>query len=100
MVDQVRKVPSGVVEDFCRRNRIQKLAVFGSALRDDFRPDSDLDMLVEFQSGAVPGLAFFKLQEELSQIFGRQVDLNTPNCFSRELRDRVLSSAEVIYAAP
>jgi uncharacterized protein len=100
MVDELRQVPLGVVEDFCRRNRIRKLAVFGSALRDDFRPDSDLDVLVEFQPGAVPGLAFFALQDELSKLFGRTVDLNTPNCLSREFRDSVIATAEVLYAAP
>jgi len=100
MVDQIRQVPPRLVEDFCRRNRIRKLAVFGSALRDDFRPDSDLDVLVEFQPGAVPGLAFFALQDELSKLFGRTVDLNTPNCLSPEFRDSVVAAAEVLYATP
>ena len=100
MVEQVRNVSPRLVEDFCRRNRIRKLAVFGSALRDDFRPDSDLDVLVEFEPGSVPGLAFFALQEELSRMFGRSVDLNTPNCLSPEFRQRVTEEAEVLYAAP
>ena len=100
MVAQIRQVSQKVVEDFCRRNRIQKLAVFGSALRDDFRPESDLDVLVEFQPGAVPGLAFFSLQDELSKLFGRTVDLNTPNCLSPEFRENVVATAEVLYAAP
>jgi uncharacterized protein len=99
MVDQVRKVPTRLVEDFCRRHQIKKLAVFGSALRDDFRPESDLDILVEFQPGKVPGLAFFALQDELSKIFGRTVDLNTPNCLSPEFRSRVIAEAETLYAA-
>ena len=100
MVDQIRRVSPEVVAQFCRRNRIRKLAVFGSALRDDFRPESDLDVLVEFQPGAVPGLAFFSLQDELSKLFGRTVDLNTPNCLSPEFRDDVVATAEVLYAAP
>jgi uncharacterized protein len=100
MVEQLHKVPPQVVEDFCRRHRIRKLAVFGSALRDDFGPDSDLDILVQFHQGAVPGLAFFTIQDELSQLFGRKVDLNTPNCLGREFRDRVINEAEVLYAAP
>jgi len=100
MVAQMRQVPPKAVEDFCRRNRIRKLAVFGSALRDDFRPESDLDLLVEFQPGAVPGLAFFSLQDELSKLFGRAVDLNTPNCLSPEFRDKVVATAEVLYVAP
>jgi len=99
MVDHVRKVSPPLIADFCRRNRIRKLAVFGSALRGDFRPDSDLDVLVEFQPGAVPGLAFFALQDELSQMFGRLVDLNTPNCLGPEFRDSVVKEAEVLYAA-
>src|SRR3954452_4817339 len=100
MVDQIRQVPPRIVEDFCRRNRIRKLAVFGSALRADFRPDSDLDVLVEFQPGAVPGLALFALQEDLSKLFGRTVDLNTTNCLSPEFRYSVIAAAEVLYAVP
>ncbi|MBV8772652.1 MAG: nucleotidyltransferase family protein, partial [Deltaproteobacteria bacterium] len=64
---------------FCRRNHIHKLALFGSVLRDDFRPDSDVDVLVEFEPGHVPGLRFFTLERELSEILGRRVDLNTPS---------------------
>ena len=94
MIDLVQTPETGALEAFCRRHRIQKLAVFGSALRDDFRPDSDLDLLVEFQPGAVPGLAFFALQDELSTMFGRTVDLNTANCLSPEFRDRVLRAYE------
>jgi uncharacterized protein len=83
MVAMLRQVSPQIVEAFCRRNNIQKLAVFGSALREDFRADSDVDVLIEFQPGNVPGLAFFALEDELSKIFGRTVDLNTPNCQSR-----------------
>ena len=100
MVEQIRKVPPQRMADFCRRNQIRKLAVFGSALRDDFRADSDLDLLVEFQPGKVPGLAFFRLQEELSDMFGRTVDLNTPNSLPADFREKVRSTAEVLYAAP
>jgi uncharacterized protein len=100
VIEPLSNVPQQLVEDFCRRNRIRKLAVFGSAVRDDFRPESDLDILVEFQPGAVPGLAFFGLQDELSRLFGRAVDLNTPNSFGSELRARVLAAAKVLYAAP
>jgi uncharacterized protein len=100
MITRLQRVPQRVINDFCLRNRIRKLAVFGSALRADFRPDSDLDVLVEFEPGAVPGLAFFGLEQELSQLFGRKVDLNTPNCLGTEFRDRVVAEAEVLYAAP
>jgi len=61
MVDQIPTIPPPLIADFCRRNNIRKLAVFRSALRDDFRPDSDVDILVEFLPGATPGLGFFKL---------------------------------------
>ncbi|HEY2155834.1 MAG TPA: nucleotidyltransferase family protein [Isosphaeraceae bacterium] len=85
------------VADFCRRHGIARLSLFGSALRDDFRPDSDLDVLVEFAPGQVPGLAFFGMQDELSAILGRRVDLNTPECLSRYFRDQVLAEAHPLY---
>lgn len=85
---------------FCRRNHIRRLALFGSVLRDDFGPDSDVDVLVEFEPGRVPGLRFFALERELSEILGRKVDLNTPNFISPYFRDRVLAEAETQYAAP
>lgn len=84
---------------FCRRHGIRRLAVFGSALRDDFGPDSDIDVLVEFESGRTPGLAFFAIQDELSQKFGRVVDLHTPASLSRYFRDEVLAEAQDQYVA-
>ena len=92
-------VPKDKVADFCRRNHVRKLSFFGSVLRDDFRPDSDIDVLVEFEPGHVPGLAFFAMERELSEILGRKVDLNTPQCLSRYFREQVLAEAEVQYAA-
>lgn len=83
--------------DFCRRHHIRRLALFGSALRDDFRPDSDVDVLVEFEPGHVPGLAFFTIETELSELLGRRVDLNTPQFLSPYFRDAVLAEAEVQY---
>jgi predicted nucleotidyltransferase len=83
--------------DFCRRRHIRRLSLFGSVLRDDFRPESDVDVLVEFEPGHVPGFAFISVQEELSAILGRKVDLNTPGFLSRYFRDRVLAEAEVHY---
>jgi hypothetical protein len=91
-------IPKKKIAEFCRRHHIKKLAVFGSALRADFREDSDLDMLVEFEPENIPGLAFFAIQEELSEILGRKVDLNTPECLSRYFRDKVLQEAQVQYA--
>ena len=85
---------------FCRRNHIRRLALFGSVLRDDFGPDSDVDVLVEFEPDHVPGLRFFALERELSEILGRKVDLNTPSFLSPYFRSRVLAEAEVQYVAP
>ncbi len=84
---------------FCRRHHVRKLAFFGSVLRDDFTPSSDVDVLVEFEAGHVPGLAFFSMEAELSALFGRKVDLNTPGFLSRYFRDRVLAEAETQYVA-
>jgi uncharacterized protein len=86
--------------EFCRHNHIRKLAFFGSVLREDFRPDSDVDVLVEFEPGHVPGLRFFGLEKELSEILGHQVDLNTPGFLSPYFRSLVLAEAEVQYVAP
>jgi predicted nucleotidyltransferase len=85
--------------EFCRRNHVRRLALFGSVLRDDFRPDSDVDVLVEFEPGHIPGLRFFGLERELSEILGRRVDLNTPSFLSPYFRHRVLAEAEVQYVA-
>ncbi len=93
-------LPKEKIADFCRRYHIRKLAVFGSALREDFRPDSDLDVLVEFDPGHTPGLAFFGMEQELSELLGRKVDLNTPQFLSPYFRDKVLAEAEVQYAEP
>ena len=84
---------------FCRRNHIRRLALFGSVLREDFRPDSDVDVLVEFEPAQVPGLRFFALERELSEILGRKVDLNTPGFLSPYFRGRVIAEAEVQYVA-
>jgi hypothetical protein len=92
--------PAEKVAEFCKRNRIRKLSLFGSALRDDFRPDSDLDLLVEFQTGAAPSLIdLARMERELSAIIGgRKIDLRTPKELSRYFRDEVLSTASVQYA--
>ena len=89
--------PKERIAEFCRKHHIKKLAIFGSVLRPDFRADSDIDVLVEFEPGQTPGLAFFAMQEELSTILGRKVDLNTPQCLSRYFRDKVLQEAVVQY---
>jgi uncharacterized protein len=93
------QIPEAMLGEFCGRHHIRKLALFGSVLREDFRPDSDVDVLVEFEAGHVPGLIRFAgIELELSELLGRKVDLNTPYFFSRPLRDRVLAESEVQYA--
>ena len=84
---------------FCQRHHIRRLALFGSALRDDFRPDSDVDVLVEFEPGHTPGFGFVTMGDELSEILGRRVDLNTPQDLSRYFRAHVLREAEELYVA-
>ncbi len=93
-------VPREEVAAFCRRHHIRKLALFGSVLREDFGPGSDVDVLVEFEPGFVPGLEFFAMEAELSKILGRKVDLNTPAFLSEHFRDKVLAEAELAYVAP
>ena len=90
-------IPREQIEAFCRRHHIRKLSLFGSVLREDFRPDSDVDVLVEFEPGHVPGLAFFGMQEELSTLLGRTVDLHTQGFLSRYFRNDVLQNATVQY---
>jgi predicted nucleotidyltransferase len=84
---------------FCRKNHVRRLAFFGSVLRGDFRPDSDIDILIEFEAGHVPGLAFFTLQDELGGMLGRRVDLHTPASLSPYFRDQVMREAEPAYVA-
>jgi len=96
-------VPRRKLAAFCRRYRIQKLAFFGSILRDDFKPTSDVDVLVEFEKGYTPGLAFFAMPEELKKILGRDVDLLTYQGVKSSRnpirRKAILDSAKVYYVA-
>ncbi len=89
------EVPREKIADLCRRHHIRRLALVGSVLRDDFRADSDVDVLVEFEPEHVPGLGFFAREAELSEILGRKVDLNTPGFLSPRFRDEVRRDAEV-----
>ena len=87
------------IAEFCRRHHVRKLALFGSVLTDDFRPDSDVDVLVDFEPGQVIGFRIFDIEEELSRILGgHRVDLVREKYLNRRLRDRVLASAETQYA--
>ena len=92
-------IPEEKIEAFCRSNHIRKLAFFGSVLRDDFSADSDVDVLVEFEPGAQIGLQFFKMEQDLSEILGRKVDLNTAGFLSQYFREKVVAEAEVLYDA-
>jgi len=92
-------IPNKKIAEFCRRHHIKRLFLFGSALREDFTPDSDIDILVEFCQGHTPGLIKLAgIEIELSEILGRKVDLRTPQDLSRYFRQEVIDSAEVQYA--
>ena len=94
------EIPKDEIRDFCRRHHIRKLSLFGSVLRDDFKSESDVDVLVEYEPGHAPGfIELFSLEEELSGILGgRKVDLVNARFLNRRLRRPVLESAEVQYA--
>lgn len=92
-------VPREQIADFCRRNHIRWLALFGSVLRADYRPDSDVDVLVEFEPEArITMFTLSRLQRELEVILARPVDLVLKDGLKRRIRDTVLASAQVIYA--
>lgn len=99
----MRKLPIEIPEEelarFCKRHHIRWLALFGSVLREDFDPNSDVDMLVEFDPDHIPGLIRLTgMENELSRILGRKVDLRTPRDLSRYFRQEVLEEAVVQYA--
>jgi predicted nucleotidyltransferase len=93
-------VDQSKIAEFCRERHIRRLSLFGSVLGEDFGPDSDVDVLVEFDPKHVPGLEFFGMEIELSEMLGRRVDLNTPEFPSPRFRSQVLAEAEVQYAQP
>lgn len=87
--------------DFCRRHHITRLRFFGSVLRDDFRPDSDVDVLAEFDPRHMPGWEIVDIEEELGALLGgRNVDMVAPKYLNRHLRDRILGEAQVQSATP
>ena len=87
------------VADFCRRHHIRKLSLFGSVLRDDFRPDSDIDVLIDFEPGHIAGFEILDMEEELCQLFGgHRIDIVQEKYLNWRLRDRILASSEVQYA--
>ena len=93
-------IDRNAISAFCKRHHIARLALFGSALRDDFGPESDVDMLVEFQPGHVPGLGFVSMERELSGLLqGRRIDLVTPKFLNVRIREQILREAEPLYVA-
>lgn len=92
------KISKKRLAEFCVQNHIVKLSLFGSVLSESFGPDSDVDVLVEFEPGHVPGFALIHMQDELSSLFGgRKVDLVTPKFLNHRIRDAVLSTSQVQY---
>jgi len=98
MVPQI-EIDRDRLEVLCRTYGVRRLALFGSVIRDDFGADSDVDILVEFQPDAKVGLSFFSLQEELSKLLGRRVDLSTPGFLSPRIREKVAREARPVYEA-
>lgn len=93
-------IPDSDLVFFCQRHHIVRLSIFGSTTRGEERPDSDLDMLVEFDPNHIPGfLALAEMEIELSRLLGRKVDLRTPEELSMHFRHQVLQSARLAYAA-
>jgi len=92
-------IPQAEIEKFCRQHHIRRLALFGSVLRDDFGPDSDVDVLVEFDPEHVPGLRFIDMRDELADMLGVKVDLITPAFLRDQIRQRVIDESEQLYAA-
>ena len=98
MVAPAIDIPQQAVADFCRRHGIRRLSLFGSVLRDDFGPDSDVDVLVEFRPDKVVGWEIINIEDELSQLLGGyKVDMVRTNALYHRLRDGILASAQVQY---
>ena len=91
------KFPAELIKPFCQKNHIRSLAIFGSFARNDDRPDSDVDVLVDFEPGYIPGFDFFLLEAELSRLLGHKVDLQTANFLSPAIRQTALSDAVTVY---
>jgi predicted nucleotidyltransferase len=92
------KMPKDKLAEFCKRNHIRRLSLFGSAVSGELRPDSDIDVLVEFEEGKTPGLfSIVRMEMELTEALGRKVDLRTPNDLSRYFRDEVIRTAKLEY---
>lgn len=97
MMDLTKLLSSELIVQFCQKHHIRQLSFFGSVVRGDFGPHSDIDVLVEFETGYTPGFDFFLMEAELSQLLGRKVDLQTISFLSPEIRNSVLSEAVPAY---
>ena len=95
-----QNIPKKKLNEFCKRNHIRKLSIFGSAIRGELQADSDIDLLVEFDQDHTPGLfSIIKMEMELTEVLGRKVDLRTPEDLSQYFRDEVVQNARVQYQA-
>ena len=92
-------IPSEEIAEICRRHRVRRMALFGSVLRDDFTPQSDVDVLIEYEPGHAGGFEFFRMRRELTTMLGREVDMHTAASLSPYFRQEVLDEAEEIYVA-
>ncbi len=98
MVRRNFEIPRDAIADLCRRHHIRRLSLFGSILRDDFGPESDVDVLVEFEPNQMVGFRIFRVEEELSRLFGgRKVDVVNPKYLNHRLKDRILADSRVQY---
>ncbi|MDX1993753.1 MAG: nucleotidyltransferase domain-containing protein [bacterium] len=98
MLPKSFQISKGAIEQFCLNHHIRKLSLFGSALTEQFNRESDIDVLVEFEPDNIPNLiAFVEMEDELTNLFGRRVDLNTAGFLSRHFRQKVLKSAVTVY---
>ena len=92
-------IPRDEIAEICRRYRVHRLALFGSVIRDDFTPQSDVDVLVQYEPGHAGGFEFFRMRRELIALLGREVDMHTAASLSPYFRQEVLDEAEEIYVA-
>ena len=93
-----QEISKDKLTEFCKRNHVRKLSIFGSAIRGELKPDSDIDLLVEFEEGQTPGLfTIIRMEMELAEMLGRKVDLRTPDDLSKYFRDEVIRNAKLEY---
>ncbi|MCZ7555852.1 MAG: nucleotidyltransferase family protein [Bacteroidia bacterium] len=98
MTEHLSSIPIEALTALCGRYHVKKLSLFGSILGQHFTDSSDIDVLVEFHEGHVPGFAFITMQDELEELLHRRVDLHTPNSLSKYFREEVMQHARVLYA--